>query len=241
MSIERFFKHPTDIVDYLVNVSEKFGYLYLANLKVASSSILGTLQLAEVGDDSSKVPQNVHERSESPLLNFKTSRFSPDEILNSERVFKFTYVRNPYSRVLSAYLDKIVRQPSERARLLPTLGFPAEAEPSFLEFLQAIHASRDAWRDLHWMTQSKLIEVNHINYNFVGRFESFQLSFPLLLQRLGISESSFKQIEKPTNVTRANELIMQYVGDAERDLIISIYEADFVNFRYGFDPTVAHF
>lgn len=240
MTIEKHFSLPFETVNYVSNVSQKFNYFYLANLKVASSTILRTLQLAEVDGDERRLSGSPHDQESSPLLNFTRTKLSVDEVLSSERFFKFTYVRNPYTRVLSAYLDKVVRQPEERVRLLPSLGLDPGSSPSFLEFLRAIQATRDSWRDIHWMTQSKLTQVFQINYNYVGRFESFGATFPQILQRIGVATDMLTAAGRPENITDAASKVRNFIGREERELVISIYESDFLNFRYGLDPTVAH-
>ncbi len=237
MPLERFFRYPTTTVNYLVNISERFRYCYINNPKCASTGILRALQRAELDGDEARLPDNVHDRAKSPLLSFENCARSPDDVIGN--FFVFSYVRNPYSRALSAYIDKIEQEAPERVRLLPTLGFATDSRPSFLEFLLAVQKQRDDWRDIHWATQSRLLQINNISYSYIGRFESFSASYPLLLDRLGIHRKHFEASYVPRHVTRANERIADYVGPKERDLIASIYFSDFSNFAYGLDPYVA--
>jgi hypothetical protein len=238
MSIERYFNYPSQTVEYVSNISDRYKAFYLANPKAASTGILRTMQLAEVDGDKNRVPESVHDRAQSPLLNFSTSSHSPDEILGGADFFRFTYVRNPFSRVLSAYLDKIVADQVECERLLPTLGMSARDRPSFLSFLKAVHAQRDGWRDIHWTTQKRLVQINNVAYSFIGRFESFGESFPVLVQRLGIPSEYVSDV-RPAHATNATARVNDFVGDDERELILAIYEADFQAFGYGHDPNVA--
>jgi hypothetical protein len=240
MTLERFFRYPSQTVDYVSNISERFGYFYLANPKVASTSILRCLQSAEVDGDASRLPDSVHERSRSPLLSFATASLSPEQILGDANFFRFTYVRNPFTRILSAYIEKIETDAEERERLLPDLGLQRDRIPSLLEFLKAVQAQRDDWRDIHWTTQSRLIQTNNIDYSFIGRFESFTQTFPLVLDRLGIDRSHYDALGSPQNATGANSRVQSYIGTAEREAIIAIYQADFIGFAYGLDPAAAH-
>lgn len=240
MSLERYFSYPSQTVEYLANISDRYKYFYLANPKAASTGILRTLQLAEVDGDSARLPDSVHDRQNSPILKIGASSFSPEEIFGGSVFFRFTYVRNPFTRVLSAYLDKIVREPEERNRLLPTLGIAADADVSFLDFLKAIHNQRDGWRDIHWATQSRLIQCNNINYSFIGRFETFASTFPQLLGRIGIGQEYFDTASAASHATGASSRIAEYVAAEEQRLILTIYESDFMNFGYGGDPSLAH-
>jgi hypothetical protein len=237
MTLERFFRYPATTVNYLVNISDRFRFCYVNNPKCASTGILRALQMAEAGGNFSRLPEFVHDRTKSPLLSFENSTRSPDDVMREFVVF--TYVRNPYTRALSAYIDKIEQEAPERVRLLPTLGFAPESRPSFLEFLLAVQKQRDDWRDIHWTTQSRLLQANNISYSYIGRFESFATSFPSLLERLGIDRKYFDSKYLPTHVTRANDRVGDYIGPKERDLIASIYYADFSTFAYGLDPYVA--
>lgn len=241
MGLERFFRYPTRTVDYVSNISERFRYFYLANPKVASSGILRALQSAEVDGDQSRIPESVHDRSASPLLSFSQSSQAPESILGTPGFFRFTYVRNPFTRALSAYIDKIETESPERTRLLPTLSLPADRTPTLLEFLTAVQAQRDDWRDIHWTTQSRLLQANNISYSFIGRFESVAQTFPLVLDRLGIDRAHYNPASRAPHATGANSLVQKYFGAAERELILSIYHADFVGFAYGLDPASAHF
>jgi hypothetical protein len=239
MSLDRYFPYPSQTAIYVGNISDRYRYFYLANPKVASTGILRALQFAEVNGDTAQLPEIVHNRERSPLLDFTRSVASADEILQGEQYFRFTYVRNPFTRVLSAYLEKVLAEPLEKIRLLPTLGLPANSSPTFLDFLKAIHGQRDGWRDIHWATQSRLIQSNNIPYHYVGRFESFEHSFPKLLERMGIPKESHKSSTQALHATGAGKRLREFFGPAERDLVLTIYEADFNNFRYGADPLVA--
>src|SRR5262245_56722289 len=122
MSLERFFSYPSQTAEYVSNVSDRFKYFYLANPKAASTGILRAHQLAGVDGDETLLPEFVHEREKSPIPTISRSAFSPEEILTKGIFFRFTYVRNPFTRALSAYLEKVARDEPERQRLLPTLG-----------------------------------------------------------------------------------------------------------------------
>ena len=240
MGLERFFRYPTETVNYVANISERFRYFYLANPKVASTGILRALQSAEVDGEQSRIPQFVHDRTASPLRSFSNASLAAEDILGDPNFFRFTYVRNPFTRVLSAYIEKIETEVPERERLLPTLGLSPNKTPSLLEFLKAVQAQRDDWRDIHWTTQSRLIQASNIGYNFIGRFESFSASFPFVLDRLGVDRAHYDAKNSSSHATGANTRVLDYIGPVERETIISIYHADFVGFAYGLDPSTAH-
>jgi hypothetical protein len=235
-STDKFFDYPTDLAVYHGNISKKFGYFYFANPKVASTATLTILQTAE---RDGVPPRDIHDRLESPLMSFRTASLSADEILTGDRFFKFTYVRNPYTRILSCYLDKIVQDEDERLKKLPTLGFPTNYRPTFIEFLDAVYAQPDESRDAHWMSQTRLIGMGKIDYDFIGRQETFGSSFPILLDRLGIDRGLFAPQAGPTHPTGAGKRIEKYIGEEEQKIILALYRTDFRALAYGTDPAMA--
>lgn len=234
MGYTRFFPHPTETILYQWHVSERFGYAYNATPKAATTGILRALQIAESGTCSAPI----HDRSKSPLKTVEDTDLPPDQVFAGSRFFRFTYVRNPFARVLSAYLDKMFNQ-DERHRLAPELQLPTETPPPFLDFLRAILATRDAWRDIHWQTQERLIQRANVHYHFIGRFENWTQSFPIIAQRVGIAGPVMDWAGAPPHATDAAALIKRYIGPAERDLILTIYDADFWSFNYSPDPDLA--
>lgn len=130
MSYTRFFPQPSETVSYQWHVSPRFKFAYNAIPKAATTGILRALQMAEVDGDESKIGQP-HERDHSPLKRIEDLGLEPAQVLTGNDYFRFTYVRNPITRILSAYLDKMVRHEHERqfnARVMRELRRAAAVE-----------------------------------------------------------------------------------------------------------------
>lgn len=107
----------------------------------------------------------------------KPSDMTPAQVEDLERVFKFTVVRNPYTRTLSAYLDKIIRlekpiKQISRTRL-PTFG-------EFCDYLEngGLH------ENIHWAPQTSIILLPVEKFDYIARIENMDRDLPFILGKL---------------------------------------------------------
>jgi sulfotransferase famil protein len=102
---------PYECLNYGANISLMHKYIYIETAKCGCSTIKLTLQRLELGDVNYKRDdfEEIHVREYSPLLTPRQVG-SFRNLLNRPDYIKFCFVRNPYTRLLSAYLDKFVRQ-----------------------------------------------------------------------------------------------------------------------------------
>jgi hypothetical protein len=219
---------------YLYHLDPQARFLYVETPKVCCTTIKRTLQYVVTDGDLTRIPAQVHDRDASPITPVPGQTPIADIFFKDPGVFTFCYVRNPYTRILSAYLDKMIDNAWEFNRLAPRLGLSLEQRPSFLEFLQAIVSIEDIKRDIHFRSQVSMLQPNRINYDYIGRFESFSRSFPELLKRL-FPENLEKllAIRGDAHRTEASARLGQFYGDTEIALVRAIYDADFHAFGYG--------
>jgi len=235
--IVRIFSQPIHITNYICNWSKKFHYIYVETAKVACTTIKKVLQSAEVGDEFHQNEQlDVHDRENSPLIQPISDVDSFVDAINSDEYFRFSFVRNPFSRALSCYLDKFVYNEYERIRLSPMLGIDSSEPPAFYDFLRAVEKQEDQARDIHWASQTFLLRPNCIRYSFIGRFEFFQQQFGQVCQRLDFEK--YNTITRNKHSTNARSRVLDFIGKKEIELIHKIYEFDFTNFGYGWSPDV---
>jgi len=239
MPTARYFDYDDARIDYLINYSDRFRYIYVETPKVACSSIKYYLQYLEVDGDKSRIPRNPHHRDQSPLPRVLAGNNRPhfERVLQSGDYYLFSFVRNPYSRVLSCYLDKIVGTAYERKIRLPQLGYEPDDEVSFVEFLERVREQPQHLRDIHWSPQWYLMGVhNGLEYDFIGRFENFQSEFEDVLDYLqGDNELIQRTENKQVVKTSANDKVLRYYNEAEKQLVDEIYTDDFHYFGYEKD------
>lgn len=114
-------------------------------------------------------------------VSLKYGRLKSLDGLNS-----FMFVRNPYSRLLSAYVDKIYtpnpvywnmmgsaiarkfRKPRPRERCFHDI--------TFLEFVKHVvdALTKNTQLDEHFIPISKLCDVCNVNYKYIGKMETFK-------------------------------------------------------------------
>ena len=151
----------------------------------------------------------------------------------SERFFLFTVVRDPYSRVASAYLDKVVRG-KRSAKVCRRLSLdPSESIsfPRFCDYLKAGGSSDDP----HWYRQVDLIPCGHQMLDFVGRVETLGDDLGHILKQIG-SESSDEMATWNRHGTGASSRLKELYTPECVEVVKSVYEQDFIAFNYPTEP-----
>jgi hypothetical protein len=237
----RFFPaQPDGLVSYVVHCSTRRSFLYVESAKVGCTSIKRFLQLAEVDGDEERLPRDVHDRDASPIPRLRQMDRGLADVMADPRIFKFAFVRNPYTRVLSAYLDKMVVNAYEKNRLAPKLGLDPTQEITLLDYLGALAVGDRLYGDIHWMPQVYLISPAHIPYDLIGRFEHFREGLEAVARRVAPElEHSLDRLRGEDHRTGAAAHVRELVNDREARLIRTLYAADFDAFAYGRDPRFA--
>ncbi|XP_074653567.1 carbohydrate sulfotransferase 10-like [Tubulanus polymorphus] len=168
------------------------------------------------------------------------SSYSQDE--KTERLktyFKFLFVRHPFERLLSAYLDKIVRKYDKGyADLEPMIIRSArnDVKPGdratfkeFAEFILLHYVD-----DIHWASYERLCRPCDIAYSFIGKYgDTVENDFKLVQNRFHLEPELAKTATLPH--TYSSEKLNKYYKDLPQKLIDDLYEeykADFILFDY---------
>ncbi len=234
------FNTTLEDVNYAIYISLKNKYVYVETAKVACSTIKLTLQRLEIEDKtfSRERFDDVHNRVYSPLLrpqqvpNFET-------MLTEDDYFRFCFVRNPYTRILSAYLDKIKgNSRKEKSFILSQLGLNQRnlnVDISFERFISALEEQPISVMNNHWRHQYYSTFQRNIQYHFVGRFEEFSKDFSYVMHRLGATD--FYKTES-RHATNSSSSFLKYYNDDLMERVYRLYKIDFDTFSYSKEAPV---
>jgi hypothetical protein len=204
--------------------------------KAGCSVVKRVLQYSEVDGKGIDPQASVHDRSLSPLAAPITGEFDLDEVFGSPSpYFRFSFVRNPYSRALSCYLEKIAGEQWLRDLRLPELGFHPQEEVSFADFLSRVAVQELRDMDVHWAPQHFLLSLRRVQYGFLGRFETFQSDLRRLVEILALDVPEELLLRRTAHVTSAAEKLHDYYDDETVALVQRIYRKDFDALGYGRD------
>ena len=222
-------------INYLTHIDNTRRLAYVETPKVACTSIKKFMMDQYAGGEFVlENPNKVHDREVSPLKQMNELEAAAGRSVWGPDYRRFSFVRNPFTRLLSGYLDKLVTNEFERQRHLPMMGFEQGSRPSLIQFLERLAQKPDHERDIHFMTQSALLMVEKVEYDFLGRFEEFKRDFSRLQTRYyGIPrpENSYEDFGKH-HASNAGEKVREYIGSEEAELVKQIYRRDFALFDY---------
>ena len=175
----------------------------------------------------------------------------PDaELLSRPDIKKYTMVRDPYTRVLSAYLnkieqrlppkpegegdhfDKIVRDiDAFRRSVLGSDRYPSITFEVFLLWLR----DSGSWftKDEHWAPQTKLLRQPDVDFDIVGRFENLTEDAPQILKAMGCRQQFPSQAQLNFPPTAAESKVSYYFKDGTRRLSEQVCSRDFEIFGYS--------
>ncbi len=231
-------KTSAESFNYAVHISLKHKYIFVETPKVACSTIKMALQRLELEmeDFIRDEFEDLHIREFSPLLQLAQLPNFEDYFLRND-FYKFCFVRNPYNRLLSCYLDKI-KNPmitKEKEFLLSYMGLDrirdAKHHIDFRDFVEAIERQSLLEMDYHWRPQSYLTCQSNIDYDFIGKLESFNDDFKVVSGNISKKMNKYFSPEI-RHYTNANKLLDKYYDYDLFDRVYNIYEVDFINFSY---------
>ena len=147
-------------------------------------------------------------------------------------------------KLFSAYKSKITDPDGDpwylpvQEEIREAFGYPVKGGRrvgivSFRDFVRFIQEGNRRY-DNHWCVQKGKLKLDLINYDFIGRFETFQRDFKCLLTRLGAPAEIIASAEKVHGQT--TKICLPAAYDRElADAVYELYWEDFEAFGYERD------
>ena len=227
---------------YLSRVSPEHKYIYINTPKVAGTTIKLALNQLE-GQEEPEIIGDIGQRGQR-LLEFTVEENV--EMLSSSDWFRFTFVRNPYDRLLSAYKSKVGIWGHEyewlKNRIREEYDYPIHPKGwlpmiAFRDFVHFLIRNFDEARvggDGHFNLQTNILMEHVIEYDFIGRYEHFAEHLREVLARLAAPEEVKERAEEVYNPTHPVHHVVAYDRDLA-DLVYDHYRKDFERFGYEKD------
>jgi hypothetical protein len=228
--------------DKLVNVLPHHKLIYVAVPKAASTRIRRTLARIEGRFSRSLKPsKRLQYRGPYGPRNMTIGSFY--NLATSATTLRFSFVRNPYARVVSCWADKFASKPLTggdpfidaylAARHEIDSGLPegADCSLSFADFVIFAAAAANARKDPHIQAQCDILKTPGIDLDFVGKVESFNTEFARVLDYLNASEEVRQEATIAVNES-LHDVWPTYYTRELADRIYRAYEGDFDRFGY---------
>lgn len=207
---------------FLVNRERRFIYCFVP--KVACSSLKQWFARV-AGIPPENAEPNVHVFVDERFSLARLPNSEADELLRNESYYRFAFIRNPFARLVSAYVNKIVVPqgpglgPIKRVQRGPlwdvprrvrfelrrlTTGVDADFQQgiTFREFVHHVATWSSPQRlDSHWRPQSLIL--GDVHFDFVGLLENMRADFEQVCRQLGV-ESDLPR----SNISRRDTFVV---------------------------------
>lgn len=204
---------------YMVASDKKVAYLI--NAKVANSSIKASLYPGETKDDNS--------------INFILKSDMRKQWLSKEEkgYFKFTYVRNPYERLVSCYESKYHTDKKRFQRKLLEydtylFGYIRE-DNGFDNFIKRIAKIPESCMDCHFGSQYALTHDKRGRklVDYIGPYENIEEDYKKIQEKYGL-----KELPHYNKTGGEKRDWRSYYTLETAEIVYKKYKKDFENFGY---------
>ena len=171
------------------------------------------------------------------LTNFKISDDQTFQSILSNQPISFAVVRHPFTRLVSAYQDKIVDK-----------GYPQLKNKTFAEFLDVVieqSASCPSTKscdkmDLHWRPYDQICSFCQVNYTVISKLETFDADREMILGMVGIEgervhlHQGSEHVVRGISTCQRTRQHFENIHQTVKEKLRMIYKLDFQMFDY--DP-----
>lgn len=228
--------------DSLLNVLPRHKLVYIGVPKAASTRIRRTLAIID-GRFMRALKPSRRSMYRGPYGPRNITIETLYRLATDPDVLRFSFVRNPYARVVSCWADKFAGKPLVRGDVSIDLylairreidtNLPAGADRtlSFPEFVAFATATAKARHDIHMQVQDDILRMPGIQLDLIGKVETFEEDFVRVLDYVNASDAIRREAAVAINESDHNDWPSYYTSDLA-DRIYRAYECDFDRFGY---------
>ena len=210
------FKKSLDRVVYFELKDKEL--VYVVNSKCACSSIKSTLMKSVGVDNNFDNYRDIHDLGR---------QFSKNNIHDTKK-FYFSFVRNPYERLVSLYVNKF-----EDRKKITSVGFEYEfylggilkQSMSFLDFCKTIETIPNELFERHFKPQYLLLKEESAKLGFVGKLENIKDDWSFLVKKYGLENLEHHNVSPKYNYA-------EYYTVESFEVISRMYKRDVDHFGY---------
>lgn len=228
--------------DSLLNVLPRYKLIYIMVPKAASTRIRRTLARIDGRFMRSLKPSRRSKyRGPSGPRNITIDKLF--RLATNPDVLRFSFVRNPYARVVSCWADKYADKPliggdvfidaylARRHEIDADLPAGADRTLSFPQFVAFAAATAKAHHDSHLQAQDDILSMPGIELDMIGKVETFDADFIRVLDFVNANDAIRNEAAVAINKTHHNDWPTYYTPELV-DLVYRAYECDFDRFGY---------
>ncbi|KAJ9598199.1 hypothetical protein L9F63_011119 [Diploptera punctata] len=237
-------------------VDERHKLLYCYVPKVACTNwkrVFMILNGMANSTDPLKIPASLaHHKDSIPRL----SNYSSAEINIILKTYtKFLFVRNPFERLLSAYHNKLEQHYQSSKYFQSRIGrhivkhyrqnaskesLSKGDDVTFKEFATYLIAEEQGNFNEHWRPIYNLCHPCSINYDIIGKYETFDQDSEFILKQIGVTNIAFPHAPKSSRTTSNLE---KYFSTLEHKIVMQLYNVyakDFKLFGYSLEDMLGY-
>jgi hypothetical protein len=155
--------------------------------------------------------------------------------------FWFTVVRNPYTRLLSSFLQKGTVENQSKERYRKILGFGDLTPGGFNEFVSFLEDG-GLHENGHWWPQHELLFFPYDRFDYIAKTETLDEDMRHIFSVVGLNKTPASSFSRPHSaesatgwkVTNANDRVKMFYNPKLFERVYNLYKNDFLFF--GYDP-----
>jgi hypothetical protein len=199
----RYFRYFPSDEQYNITICHEKKFIWFRVAKVGTRTIFNVFDKANITLDA-----------EHPFLCHYPANLYRD-------YFKFAFVRNPWDRLVSCWHNKVIDD--NYFKFSNDVRIKMQNFANFVDYVTELDINKC---DLHLRLQSKLIDLNNVDY--IGRFENFSSDLSEVIQTLGLGKI---EIEKK-NTSSTKRDYRDYYDKNLRQKVAKLYSKDIRIFSY---------